>query len=353
MKRKGIIALLCMIMTCAALSAGAAAAELFQPYGYSLPPEAMANNPSSLNEQNYISGLDRGKSEYDAQNGFKFSPSGDAGLFVILGGKGYSGENLTQAVSAGKMKTTLTFSIDKSDNPNKPTNPVEWLDIRSYVKQSGKDYEVVGVKYFYAWDTYYAVDMDGLGRSAVRADKLYFGRFYTYTIEFDVTKGNIYQSIKDYETGNLIAERTLTGLSLEAARNGARARFFPMWDVGIKEFSCYRETFLVKNEQITADSSSVTASFDAALDCSENTDYGKLDSASPVLVLCQYDKNNRLLSYKVSSVKLTQKTLSTVENDYKTVTATVEKSRYYDHAAAYIWNNEDDMFAYCEPLTVR
>lgn len=349
---KRITALICAAAASSALVINANAASFFQPYGYSLPLETLANDSASLSSQNYISGL-TGTASYDPQNGFFHSPSSDTGLFIILGGQGYSGETLTEAVSAGKLNTTITFSLAPSSNPNQPAKPVEWLDFRQYIKPVGQDYGVLGFKFYYNYGTYYEVNMDYLGGESMSVSKLYFGKFYTYTCEIDVTEGTVRQCFKDYETGNVLADRTLTGLNLEAARNGARARFFAMWEVGIKEFSVYREAFLIKNEQINADETTVTAQFDVANDCSENTAYGKVDAASPVLVLCQYDKNNRLLSYDTQKITLKPKALSATANTYETVTAEVEKSRYYDHAAAYIWNNEDDMFAYREPLTIR
>lgn len=349
---KQIAVFMCMAAAAAAFSINASAASLFQPYGYSLPLEALVNDPSSLSDQNFIYGY-AGKMEYDDKDGFRYYPTGDSTLFMIMGGKQYSGEDLTEAVSAGRLNTTITFSLERSKNPNQPQNPVEWLDFRQYIKiAEKKDYQVVGFRFYYPFDTTYAVAMDYLEGSDKYVN-LSYGKFYTYMCEIDVTEGTIRQSFKDYETGDVIADRTLKGLNLEAARNGARARFFAMWDVGIKEFSCYRETFVIKNEQITADDKNLTAQFDVALDCSENTAFGKLNTASPVLVLCQYDKNNRLLNYDIQNVNLKPKALSATANTYETVTATVAKSRYYDHAAAYIWNNEDDMYAYREPLTIK
>lgn len=346
---KLIAAMMCAAVVTAAAGISVCAAELFSPYGYSLPLETLASDPYSLNDQNYISGIN-GTASYDDVNGFSFVPSSDSAMFLILGGKNYAGTDFTEAQSAGRLNTKIIFSLKKSDNPNQSVNPIEYLDFSNYLTLDGKD-KSVGFKYYYSWDTYYQVNLNGLNQS-VLSGNIYFGKFYIYTCEINVPDGTVYQCIRDYETEEIIAQLTTSG-NISAARNGAMARFFSMWDVGIKEFSCYRETFLVKNEKIATDEDTITAQFDVALDCSENMVYGRLDTKSPVLVLCQYDKNNRLLSYDIQKTALKPKALNATDNTFATITASVEKSRYYDHAAAYIWNNEDDMFAYREPLTIK
>lgn len=348
---KRITAFICAVTTASAMGISAnAAMSLFQPYGYSMPLETLAKNSSSLGSQNFIS--IPGETSYDDVNGFCYIPNASSNLTLTLGGIGYSGETLTAAVSNGKLKTTLTYSLKPSENPNQDKNPVEYLDFRQFVKYNDT-YTHVGFKYHYKTDSSYQVNLDdGLGGKS-KTVILDYDKLYRYICEIDVLEGTIYQCFKDYETGNVIADRTLTGYEIGAARNGARFRSFSMWDLKIKEYSCYRETFITKNERITADETAVNAQFDVSVDCSENSTYGELNTKSPVLVLCQYDKNNRLLSYDMQTIKLKAKSLSADTLTYETVTATVAKNRYYDHAAAYIWNNEDDMYAYREPLTIR
>lgn len=335
----------------AALAIGISAnAAIFEQYGYSLPLETLANNPGSLNSQNYISLP--GDTSYDDVNGFCFTPTSSSNAVFTMGGTGYSGETLNTAVSNGKIKTVLTYSLKPSDNPNQNSNPVEYLDFRQFVKYNDA-YTTVGFKHHYKTDSQYQVNFDnGLG-APIQTVSLNYDKFYTYICEIDVINNTIYQCFKDYENGNIISDRTLTGYDITAVRNGARFRSFSMWDLKMKEFSCYRETFITKNEQITDVGTEIKAQFEVAIDCSENSAYGELNKTSPVLVLCQYDRNNRLISFDVKSADLTAKSVSADTLSYTMVTASVEKSRYYHHAAAYIWNNEDDMYAYREPLTIN
>ena len=281
-----IIRIASILSITALLSIPASAASLFQPYGYSLPLETLAYDPDSLGDQNYISGHNNGIRSYE-DGAFIWQPRGSSMMCIVMGSTTYGIDGLKQAVSAGKINVKITFSLEKSDNPNKPANPVEYLDFFQSVKASANsNFADIGYKFYYDFGSFYAVDLrDSIGGTSTRVSNLYFGKFYTYISEIDVEAGRIYQCFKDYETGAVVGERTLN-IKLDGVRNGARARFFPMWDMKMKEFSCYRETFAVTNKTIAAESDTVTASMDVALDCSKNAVYGDIDTNSPVLVLC-------------------------------------------------------------------
>lgn len=353
--------------------ASVSAADFMQPYGYSLPMDKLAvykDNSAAeteLNGENMIQFT--GTAAYDAAaKTVKITPNSSSGTTLVMGGQQYGGTTFTEAQSAGKMVTTLRFQLNWSANPNKTfvgdesEGGVGWcehLDYHHYYRKKGETTDSsLTFKWRYGWNYNGAQTNDSLYFNVnvygpwgeTQSGSIYLGKMYTLVEEFDAINGKISIKMTEDDTGRVVINES-ANQEITAIRNGAMFRAFSMFDVTLKEFSCYREAFIVKNENIKVDGNNVVASFDVARDGSDH--YETLSKTSPVIVLCQYDNKGRVLSRDVQSVSLDAKATSATDNTYKTVTATVEKSKKFDHAKAYIWNNTTDMWAYRAPLELK
>ena len=351
MKFKKIIsALVSTVVLMSAVSASAM--SLLQPYGYSMPIEKLAQNPSdsALTNESFIA-LPNHNVSLDGTDLVMTGNSSDGMSDIAFGGQGYNGNEYTVKPSNGKMINKMQFTLSASNvyiNGSGYTN--EPADIYTFVNYGGKDNEV-GIKISYVWkpsERAYVQAIMRFGSYESATFELKQSEMYTLIWEFDIP--NDAMTVKLIDSHNQIVKtETKNGLGMNYVRNGYRFRLSNILNAHIREMSTYRETFIIKNETFT-NGDTITASISAASDCTERAAYGKLITTSPTIMLGQFDAENRMLGYDVKNIAIPGADKNATTPDFKTITASVAKKADYSRAYACIWTGEEEMIPYRDIL---
>lgn len=336
------------VMLTTVLSANVSAMTLIQPYGYSMPIETLAQNPSAqeLTAESFIA-LGNHNVSLDGKDMVMTGNNSDGMSCISLGGKGYSGDELLVKPANGKQINKMVFSVSASNvYINNGGYTAERGDISGYAFINGK-YTSVGMNFDYIWkpsenNKVQAAFVLPAGNS--QSFSLNQGEMYTLITEFDVPNDIIKIRITDSHN-QLIKSETRQNLGMKYVRNGYRFRASNILDVRVREMSTMRETFIIKNETFT-NADSISASVSVASDCTERAAYGTLIKNSPKIILGQFDSENRMLNYESKSINITGASKDDTEPKFETISVSVPKKAEYDHAYACIWTNDTDMIPY-------
>ena len=335
------------------LTAKVSAMTLVQPYGYSMPIETLAQNPSAreLTDESFI-GLENHKISLDGKDMVMTGNSSDGMSCISLGGKGYNGDDILVKPANGKLINTLVFSVSASDvYINNGGYTAEKGDIYSFAFINGK-YVSVGMNFGYLWKPSERKKIQAnfvLPSGNSQNFELDQGEMYALVTEFDVPNDTIKIKITDSHN-RLVKTETRQNLGMKYVRNGYRFRASNILDVRVREMSTMRETFIIKNETFT-NADSISASVSVASDCTERAAYGTLIKDSPKIILGQFDNENRMLNYESKSINLTGVSKDNTEPKFETISVSVPKKPEYDHAYACVWTNDTDMIPYRNMLT--
>lgn len=331
-----------------------AAVDFIEPYGFSVPLSDVSENPSDELPASFTNlvGVDVvHKMQYDpAASTLKII--GDRGnmSWLYAGAKDRLGQSFLQPNSLGKVKNSVTFKFNVSEKKKNGGScyEIEKFDICQQATVNGekKDYMLYHGYMTYAengwWATNYEANFGGSKYN------LLYDTFYTFTSEADV-RADTLNFCLTAEDGTVVLQKTYSDIGLENVYGGIRIRFSDFLDVEIKEMSCWRDTFAITEPlRISEEDGKITASVSLAQDAGNA--HGEPASASPLLLIGQYAADNRLISYSKQSVPTEYRGEASTGLDIKNLSVTVDKHRDFDHAAAYLWTNENDCLAYCDTV---
>lgn len=346
MKKNLLTALFVTIFTIATFQ-NAFAMSFVQPYGYSVPLDLLSSNDSDVSDQCYV-GVNCHTQELI---GDKLAWTGaNRGMScVYVGGKAYGGTTLTQPLGRGKQRSTATVSFNKGTyfgnselgytNENMDATSYYYVDGDTAVKNFGFkiNYATVSDDFCYASAT--------VGSQSATGIRLDYGTEYTISLEIDVPNEKLTASIVN-SYGDSVANISDTVSGLESCQNGFRFRFSNTFDVLISELSTVRDTFLTKNISLAKDETSVTASVDVAADVVYRAGYGPALPKTPLLLLGEFDAENKMTAYASDSKDAVAPEAMDAEPTYITLSATLPLSGSGDYANACLWTDIDTMLSY-------
>ncbi len=343
----------------AVFGTNAMAVDLIEPYGFSAPFSEISEDsameiPSSFTD---MVGVDIVHTkQYDPETG-ALRLTGTMGnmSWLYAGAKNRVGADFIQPHSLGKTKNSVTFKVDVSEKRKRGEScyELEKFDIlqsvtiggteTNYVLRSGyMVYEESG-----HWADQFTANIGQSGADMTEITLLY-DTFYTFTAETDVRAGTVRINVTD-ENGAVVGEREYEGLFIDNSYGGIRVRLSDFLDAEIKDISCYRDMFVITEPlQITESDGMLTATVSIAEDAGNAC--GEPAAESPMLLIGQYDSDNRLISFQTQTVPTEYRSTSSTSLDEKQLSVSLEKNRDFDHAVAYLWTNENECLAYCDTV---
>lgn len=334
-----------------------ASVDLIEPYGFSAPlsdisEDSQVEVPSSFTD---MVGIEMVHTKwYDAEEGvLKLKGTMGNMTWLYAGAKSRVGADFIQPHSLGKTHNSITFKFNISEKKKRGDScyEIEKFDICQTVTIDGvetnfmlspvyMDYQESGV-----WAEQFTVKM---GDSSTTEMTLQYDTFYTFTVDTDVQAGIVEMTVTD-ENGGVIAEQYYEGLNIDNVFGGIRLRLSDFIDADIKNISCYRDMFVITEPlQITESDGMLTATVSIAEDAGNAC--GEPAAESPILLIGQYDIDNRLISFQTQTVPTEYRSTSSTSLDEKQLSVSLEKNRDFDHAVAYLWTNENDCLAYCDTV---
>lgn len=353
MKSRGVNTLNKFIKTVAtaaiafSISTNVFAMSFANPYGYNLPLKDFAANPDGFkSDMNVVSNHDISY-ESDVLN---LISKGSGMSFFYLGGQGQNGDTKVSADSHNKEINTFTYSLTKSEHYDGLSPTGDTYDCNTFVNVNGSwqnfrfKGEIAGP------DSYSAhINWSGGGSPLIIRD-LSYDEFYSVIVEADIEGKYASMRLEDAQ-GNILGVKYAEGINITAVRSGFRFRTEEDYNFKIKEMSSLRETYILKNFDLTKDGNTVTATIDVAADCTQRSINGEMPAA-PSLFIGQFDSEDRLLGYEIKTAELSSKAASADSAAFETFTASVVKHRDFDHAKAMLVTNGEDFLPLCGALTV-
>lgn len=337
--RTSVIALAMMTVT-----VNAFAFSFINPYGFNLPLEDFAENADRY--KNDVNIIANHTASYE-DGALKLTSNGTGISAYYFGGLEFNGTKNTVADAGGKQINRLTYSLAKSEHYDGLSQTGDTYDCNTFVYANGSwqnfrfKGEAAGA------DSYSAhINWSG-GGSPLVISNLKYDEYYTVIVEADVINQCASMRLED-GSGEILGAKYAEGVT--AVRNGFRFRSEADYDFKIKEASSYREAYLLKNFELKQDGGTLKASADIASDCTQRSMFGDMPKA-PLVIIGQFDSEDRLLGYDIKTADIPQKAVSAQENEYTSVAASVEKHRDFDHAKAMVVTDSENFLAMCGALT--
>ena len=351
---KRIVKLLASLTVIMLVTTNVFAISLLRPYGFTLPLEEYASNPTGYNNEMY-SQLSVHNLSYSDEVLNVTSKGGDAMTAFYFGGKKTNGDDVVVAPTTGRQVSKITFSLSKSEDffDNKYGSGFETIDCNAFIKVAG-NWVTFRVKGYTFKETEYIVKLNWGGPDG-GAEKeippLQYDEMYTIVFETDIPNHTASMRVEDAE-GNILGAKYSNSTDIQAARNGFRFRVRDDFDMKFKEVSSYRESFLVNGLTATDNADTIDISVNMANDCTvRETFYGSAHSA-PVLVVGQFDIEDRLLSYTTITPDLPARNATSDSAEYTIVETSAEKAKGFHHAKVCVWSDMEDMLSYCDMVTI-
>ena len=330
------------------MATDAFALSLLRPYGFTLPMEEFAKSPSAF--ANDIYNVLNAHTVSFEDDMLKLTSKGTDSMTTFnFGGKDATGTNTSVAPTGGKQVSRITFSISKSDVyfDNNFATAFETVDCNAFVNVGGTWY-TFRLKGYTFRDTDYIVKLnwggpDSDGETAIAP--LNYDELYTVIFEADVEQGKASMRVED-ANGNVLGKKYAESGVL-AARNGFRFRVRDDFDAKISEVSIFREAYLVKDLTVEEIDDNIEVSVYMANDCTERKSlYGEILSA-PILLVGQFDSEDRLLEFNITEPQLEQRVATSTALEYTLVTDSLTKHKNFHHAKACVWSDLEEMLSYC------
>lgn len=322
------------------------ALSLLRPYGFTLPLEEFASDPSDFSNDIYAVLIGHTLSFSNGMLNITSNQTDNLSTFNF-GGKNGVGSTLAVAPTGGKQVSRFTFSLTKSATfDNRYGTAGENLDCNAFVLVGGNwvSFRMKGTAFN---DNNYTVTLNwgGPDSDGETALNLTYGQMYTLIFEMNVIEAKASMRLEDANGTLLGAKYATTGVA--AARNGFRFRVRDDFDIKVSEVSSYREAYLVKDLTVTQNGDNIDVSVNMASDCTIRENLYGAALTAPILLVGQFDSEDRLLSYTITEPTLSARDASSTEVVYSPITKSIEKHRDFHHAKACVWSDMEDMLSYC------
>ena len=328
----------------------ASAMSFVQPYGYTVPLEQVVSRPKSFESECYAQ--TKGIYEYDGEN---LTVTGDANAMdcIYVGGNGYGGNIYTQPLNHGRQESKVTLSLTKGKyfGNSELGYTLENMDYYGFYYTSGSaGSSPFGFKLYYATaDSDYCYFQARMGSQNVTGIRVDYGVKYTYTLQCDVQAKTL-RAILTSEDGTVVTDITEPVANLTGCQNGFRFRLSNTFDALVSEMSTVRDAFVVKDRTIESDGTNITAKVDVAPNAVARSAYGDFPSATPLLLVGEFDSENRMTSFATDSQSVAAPSDFSADPEYVTLSATLPITRNGAYANACLWSDMDTMLSYGDML---